>query len=259
MVRIGTVVLALAVGAGVWRVTNHAAGGNTDWPAYAGDKASTKYSPLDQITRNNVSGPHAGVAAIGPARGTPPALSRRAGAGQLPAHAARRRRPAVHEHGRRGGDGARSGHGQDRVARHAATPDGRAWSLARQSHAQPRLLDRRQGRAHRHQRRREPRRAEREDRQAVSRLRRRRPGGSDQGLRATHHRLALDERPDHRAGRHRGGGRARAGHRHPQRDGPVPRRRCRPTTCAATTCAPASTCGRSTSCRARASSATRRG
>jgi quinoprotein glucose dehydrogenase len=51
-----TVLLALAVGAGIWTVTNQAAGGNTDWPAYAGDKASTKYSPLDQITRNNVAG-----------------------------------------------------------------------------------------------------------------------------------------------------------------------------------------------------------
>src|SRR4029079_3450247 len=51
-----TVIVAIAVGAGVWTVTNQAAAGNTDWPAYAGDKASTKYSPLDQITRNNVAG-----------------------------------------------------------------------------------------------------------------------------------------------------------------------------------------------------------
>src|SRR5258708_32550039 len=27
---------------------------NTDWPAYAGDKGSTKYSPLDQINKDSV-------------------------------------------------------------------------------------------------------------------------------------------------------------------------------------------------------------
>ncbi len=49
-----TVLLAIAVSAGVW--STQSAGGNSDWPAYGGDKASTKYSPLDQITRNNVAG-----------------------------------------------------------------------------------------------------------------------------------------------------------------------------------------------------------
>ena len=33
-----------------------AAGATNDWPAYAGDKASTKYSPLDQINRGNLRG-----------------------------------------------------------------------------------------------------------------------------------------------------------------------------------------------------------
>ena len=33
-----------------------AASGNTDWPAYAGDKGSTKYSPLDQINKGNLKG-----------------------------------------------------------------------------------------------------------------------------------------------------------------------------------------------------------
>ena len=69
------------------------------------------------------------------------------------------------------------------------------------------------GRAHRHQRRRQPRRAEREDRQALSRLRRERSGRSDEGLRASDHRLALEQRPAGREGRHRR--RRRARHRRP--------------------------------------------
>src|SRR5690349_23536757 len=45
------IIAALAITAGTG-----AAGANSDWPAYAGDKASTKYSPLDQINRGNLAG-----------------------------------------------------------------------------------------------------------------------------------------------------------------------------------------------------------
>jgi len=38
----------------VWTVAGGAADGDRDWPAYAGDKASTKYSPLDQINKATV-------------------------------------------------------------------------------------------------------------------------------------------------------------------------------------------------------------
>jgi quinoprotein glucose dehydrogenase len=49
-------VLAAAVAAATSGPAGRAAGASTDWPAYAGDKASTKYSPLDQINRGNLKG-----------------------------------------------------------------------------------------------------------------------------------------------------------------------------------------------------------
>ena len=83
--------------------------------------------------------------------------------------------------------------------------------------AQPRLLERRQGRAHRRQRRQQPRGAQRQDRQALRRLRRQRPGGSAERVRAPDHRLALEQRAAGREGRRHHRRRAGAGHRHPQR------------------------------------------
>ena len=38
----------------LWTSAGRAAGGNVDWPAYAGDKGSTKYSSLDQISKKNI-------------------------------------------------------------------------------------------------------------------------------------------------------------------------------------------------------------
>jgi quinoprotein glucose dehydrogenase len=40
----------------VWTLAGRAADGDRDWPAYGGDKASTKYSPLDQINQGTVGG-----------------------------------------------------------------------------------------------------------------------------------------------------------------------------------------------------------
>jgi glucose dehydrogenase len=34
----------------LWTIAGRAADKDRDWPAYAGDKASTKYSPIDQIS-----------------------------------------------------------------------------------------------------------------------------------------------------------------------------------------------------------------
>ena len=93
-----------------------AADGDRDWPAYAGDKASTKYSPLDQINAGNVKNLTDRLAALGHARGAARAVSRRAGAGQLPAHAADGRRPALHEQRRR--------RGRPRSIRRPARPSG---------------------------------------------------------------------------------------------------------------------------------------
>src|SRR5437870_1349991 len=47
---------ALAAAIGLLAVTmiGEAQVGQREWPAYAGDKASTKYSPLDQINKDNV-------------------------------------------------------------------------------------------------------------------------------------------------------------------------------------------------------------
>ena len=39
---------------GAWSLVGDAADADRDWPAYAGDKGSTKYSPLDQINKNNI-------------------------------------------------------------------------------------------------------------------------------------------------------------------------------------------------------------
>jgi quinoprotein glucose dehydrogenase len=44
------ILIALAV----WTVTGGAADADRDWPAYAGDKGSTKYSPLDQINKDTI-------------------------------------------------------------------------------------------------------------------------------------------------------------------------------------------------------------
>jgi len=44
------ILIALAV----WTISGGAADADRDWPAYAGDKGSTKYSPLDQINRNTI-------------------------------------------------------------------------------------------------------------------------------------------------------------------------------------------------------------
>jgi len=49
---IGTIVLTAVLA--MTAVPGRAANRDTDWPAYGGDKASTKYSPLDQIDRVNI-------------------------------------------------------------------------------------------------------------------------------------------------------------------------------------------------------------
>ena len=46
----GLVVVAVAA----WTMAGRAADKNRDWPAYAGDKGSTKYSPLDQINKDTI-------------------------------------------------------------------------------------------------------------------------------------------------------------------------------------------------------------
>src|SRR5262245_49235951 len=48
--------LALSTALALTTLSGRAATANSDWPAYAGDKASTKYSPLDQINRGNLAG-----------------------------------------------------------------------------------------------------------------------------------------------------------------------------------------------------------
>ena len=51
--KIGLVaVVALAVA--IATMAGRAADKNRDWPAYAGDKGSTKYSPLDQINKDTI-------------------------------------------------------------------------------------------------------------------------------------------------------------------------------------------------------------
>ena len=44
----------ILIGLAVWTLTGGAADADRDWPAYAGDKASTKYSPLEQINKDTI-------------------------------------------------------------------------------------------------------------------------------------------------------------------------------------------------------------
>src|SRR6187401_3739605 len=44
----------ILIGLAVWTLTGGAADADRDWPAYAGDKGSTKYSPLEQINKDTV-------------------------------------------------------------------------------------------------------------------------------------------------------------------------------------------------------------
>jgi quinoprotein glucose dehydrogenase len=50
------VALAAVVAMAASGLAGRASGANSNWAAYAGDKASTKYSPLDQINRGNLNG-----------------------------------------------------------------------------------------------------------------------------------------------------------------------------------------------------------
>src|SRR5438128_8753322 len=54
---VGLFTIAIAVAVAVWTVQVSAQYGtkNGQWRSYAGDSGSTKYAPLDQITRENVS------------------------------------------------------------------------------------------------------------------------------------------------------------------------------------------------------------
>src|SRR5262245_44948308 len=47
---LGAIVIALSA----WTLTGRAADKNVNWSAYAGDKGSTKYSPLDQINKDTI-------------------------------------------------------------------------------------------------------------------------------------------------------------------------------------------------------------
>jgi quinoprotein glucose dehydrogenase len=44
----------LTISFGAWTLVVGAADADREWPAYAGDKGSTKYSPLDQINKGNI-------------------------------------------------------------------------------------------------------------------------------------------------------------------------------------------------------------
>jgi quinoprotein glucose dehydrogenase len=52
----GRIALVLAAGVALWTVAGSAADKSSEWPAYSGDKGSTKYSALDQINRATIKG-----------------------------------------------------------------------------------------------------------------------------------------------------------------------------------------------------------
>jgi glucose dehydrogenase len=49
-----SLVCGLTISFAGWTLVGGAADADRDWPAYAGDKGSTKYSPLDQINKNTI-------------------------------------------------------------------------------------------------------------------------------------------------------------------------------------------------------------
>src|SRR5688572_18858480 len=49
-----SLLVVLSISLAAWTLVGGAADVDRDWPAYAGDKASTKYSPLDQINRDTI-------------------------------------------------------------------------------------------------------------------------------------------------------------------------------------------------------------
>src|SRR5438552_11554213 len=58
MRKLMSVVAVVAVGVAIATTAGRAADKNRDWPAYAGDKGSTKYSPLDQINKETIKNLH---------------------------------------------------------------------------------------------------------------------------------------------------------------------------------------------------------
>ena len=60
--------VALAVALALQAAVPTAAGQTGEWRAYAADKASTKYTPLDQINADTVQGPPRGLAAVDDSR-----------------------------------------------------------------------------------------------------------------------------------------------------------------------------------------------
>ncbi len=91
-------VAVVALGVAIATMAGRAADKNRDWPAYAGDKASTKYSPLDQIDKDSIKNLKIAWRRSGMPEELRATFPEHAGAGQLPAHAADGRRPALHEH-----------------------------------------------------------------------------------------------------------------------------------------------------------------
>ena len=97
-----------------------AADNSRDWPAYSGDKGSTKYSSLDQINRDTVGKLRIAWRQSAVPEELKAIVSRRAGTDQLAEHAAHGRRAALHEQRRRHRGRARRGDGQGRLVRHPA-------------------------------------------------------------------------------------------------------------------------------------------
>ena len=142
---VGTLVLGLVVACASWSLTGDGQTGakNGEWRAYRGDEASTAYSPLDLITRDNVKNLQVAWTWKFDNYGS----AGRDGDDRDDA-ADGERRPLLHRR--------RAPHGRGRERRHrrdavdVAAGRGRALRPgAAQGAPRRRLLDRRQGRAHR--------------------------------------------------------------------------------------------------------------
>ena len=148
----------LTISLAAWTLVGGAADADRDWPPTRATRKHQVFAAGSDQQEHHQESPHR-VDAFQVARRTPLDVSRRASARQLSAHATRGWRRDVYEFGGRCCRRARPHDGQDDLVRQPATSSRRTRAGARRSDAGHRVLDRRQGRAHRHQRRRQSRRS----------------------------------------------------------------------------------------------------
>ena len=88
-------------GVALWTVAGSATDKSSDWPAYSGDKGSTKYSSLDQINKDTIKSLKIAWRQSGVPDELKTLFPDAQGSDQLAEHADHGRRPSLHEQRRR--------------------------------------------------------------------------------------------------------------------------------------------------------------